>query len=424
MNIIKNAVCPGCTLLCDDVTFLVNGQRIESDNQCDMAQQWIGWANSKINAPHQSADEVRAAIRHLVSALKQSKMPVISGLANLPLQSQQVAWKIADATGAALGNTIEHRSQGSLYALQRQGKVTASLGEVANRGDLLIFWFCDPAQTHPRLLEKLKAGENKTVVVIDSTKTRSSQLADQFIQVKQDNAIEFLSNARRLLTNKDSDTASIAAGEGGNQAVQLVDLVTKCAYGCLIYGDRPTTTADDPETLGHQKWVRQLSDHTRMVSIGLRTDGNGRSGENVMSAFSGYPVAVSQAKGIPEYCGDIWSTSRLLERGQCDFLLLFAGRSLETELASLGTCAREHLATLPKVVIFSGPRPESPLLKNARMLQVAIPGASSSGDFCRLDDVLLPLAALRESKLPTDEAILCRVFESFGVATLARAGSR
>ena len=418
MKIIKNAVCPGCTLLCDDVTFAVDGQRIQSDVQCDIAQQWIAWVNSTINTPEQSAEEAQTAIEKLAAGLKQSKMPLIAGLANLPLQGQQVAWKIADAAGAALSNSIGQHSQGSLYALQRQGKVSASLGEIANRGDLLIFWFCDPAQTHPRLLEKLKASNDKTVVVIDSTKTRTAKLADHFISVKENNTIEFLSNARRLLSNKEDDKAASAikaseatGDEVRNAASQLVELVSKCDYGCFVYGHPLIRTADDPLTLGHQKLIRQLNDHTRMVSIGLRTDGNGKSGENVMSAFSGYPVAVSHAKGIPEYCGNIWSPSRLLEQRQCDFLLLFAGRSLETELSSLGTGAQAHLAAIPKLVIFSGPRPESTLLNNADMLQVAIPGASASGDFCRFDDVLSPMAALRESNLPTDEAILRRVSE-------------
>jgi len=411
MNIIKNAVCPGCTLLCDDLTFAVNGQRIQSDVQCDKAQQWIDWENSTVDAPQQSAEELQAEIERIVAGLKQSKMPLIAGLENLPLQAQQIAWKIADAAGAALSNSIGHRAQGSLYALQRQGKVSASLGEVANRGDLLIFWFCDPAQTHPRLLERFKAKNNKTVVVIDSRKTQTAQLADHFIQVNENDAIAFLSNARRVLANKGSDAAPEATVGVRDAALKLVDLATKCAYGCFVYGYCSTQTADDPITLGHQKLVRQLNDCTRMVSIGLRSDGNAKSGENVMAAFSGYPDAVSQTNGIPEYCGDIWSASRLLEQGQCDSLLLFAGQNLETELASLSTAARANFATLPKAVIFGGAKPDSDLLKNALMLQAATPGASGGGDFCRFDDVLLPLAALRDSKMPTDEEILGRVFD-------------
>jgi len=73
MNIIKNAVCPGCTLLCDDVTFQIDGQSIQSDIKCDLAQQWIGWANAEIDAPRKSAEEVQAAIGVIASGLKQSK---------------------------------------------------------------------------------------------------------------------------------------------------------------------------------------------------------------------------------------------------------------------------------------------------------------------------------------------------------------
>ena len=169
---------------------------------------------------------------------------------------------------------------------------------------------------------------------------------------------------------------------------------------------------DVPLTLGHQKWVRQLNDHTRFVSIDLRADENAKSGENVISALSGYPVAVSMAKGSPQYCGDTWSVQRLLDRRQCDFLLLFAGRRLEAELASLSENAREHLAALPKAVFFSGPRPDAAVLNNAIVLQIAIPGATGSGDFCRLDNVLLPLKALRKTHLPSDQDALHQLFES------------
>lgn len=412
MNTINNAVCPGCTLLCDDVSFDVDGQNIRSDVQCDMAQQWMKWANVQIGATKPPHDEVEMVAANIATRLRQSKMPIVAGLASLTVQGQQAAWKIADSAGAAISNSINHRSQGSLYALQRQGKVSASLGEVANRADLLIFWFCDPAQTHPRMLERLKAKCDKTVVVIDSTKTQTAQLADHFIQVNQHDAIEVLAHARQLLSNEPNGAVSETADAPASKAVQLVKLATSCAYGCFIYGHLTTQTRDDALTLIHQKWIRQLNDHTRMVSIGLRSDCNGQSGENVLSAFSGYPVAVSQAKGIPQYYGDVWSASRLIEQRQCDFLLLFAGRSLESELTSLSKEALNNLAEIPKVVLHGGLPPKSAAFKNANMMQIAIPGASGSGDFCRLDDVLLPTTALHESPLPNDWEILGRVFEA------------
>ena len=410
MNIIENAVCPGCTLLCDDVTYEIDGQKFQSNIQCAMAQKWIDWANAAPEASNQSMDDVQAAISHLVACLNQSKLPLIAGLGNLTLQGQQAAWKIADAAGAVLDKSIRHRGQGSLYALQRQGKVSASLGEVANRSDLLIFWFCDPVQTHPRMLEKLKASNNKTVVVVDSKKTETSKLADHVVIIEERETVEFLSAIRRLLSGGESETVS-AENKIRDEAIRLVKFVTSCRYGCFLYGHCPTGSADDPVTLSHQKLVRRLNDHTRMVSIGLRTDENGRSAENVMAAFSGYPVSVSQAKGIPEYCGDIWSASRLLERGQCDFLLLFTGRNWERELASMNSTAKANLAALSKVVIHSGTRPDSDVLNNALMLQVAIAGASGSGDFSRFDDALLPLAPLVDSNLPTDAELLSRVFD-------------
>ena len=39
-------------------------------------------------------------------------------------------------------------------AFQGVGEVTCSLGEVANRGDLIMFWGSNPAESHPRHFTK------------------------------------------------------------------------------------------------------------------------------------------------------------------------------------------------------------------------------------------------------------------------------
>ncbi len=415
MITIKNAVCPGCTLLCDDVTFHVDGHKLQSSIQCPEAQRWIEWANEQHTSGARGAVEVEVAIGAIAAHLKRSKMPLVAGLGQLTTQGQQVAWKIADASAAAVDVSLGQQRQASLYALQRQGKVSASLGEVANRGDLLVCWFCDPAATHPRLLDRLKAA-GKTVVVIDSTKTRTAEQADHFIALKENDALEFLGHARGLLREERSASTDGAGGrmEGLDgirlSSRQLIDRVVNSAYGCFIYGHVYSSTDDDPITLGHQKLVRQLNDHTRMVSIGLRDDGNSQSGENVLAAFSGYPRAVSLTKRIPEYCGNVWSAGRLLEERKCDFLLLFAGRAFEKDLAALGPAADAWFGSIPKGIIHYGALPEH--LSSADTLQIAIPGDSAEGDFCRLDDVLLPLNLLRQSELPTDLQVLERLYDA------------
>ena len=74
------------------------------------------------------------------------------------------------------------------------GEVTSSLGEVANRGDLIIFWGVDPVTTHPRHFERYslfpkgmfvpRGRADRTLVVVDIESHASADAADVFLQVK------------------------------------------------------------------------------------------------------------------------------------------------------------------------------------------------------------------------------------------------
>ena len=52
---------------------------------------------------------------------------------------------------------------GRVAAFQDQGRVSATLGEVKNRADLVIFWGVDPLTTHPRHWERYSVEPRGTV---------------------------------------------------------------------------------------------------------------------------------------------------------------------------------------------------------------------------------------------------------------------
>ena len=182
MKTYHNAICPGCNLLCDDVTFQVDGRQVRTEVKCDKAQAWVQMV-SQTPAASPTPDFVSNQLRALAQSLATAQMPLIAGIANLTTQSQQLAWKIADVCNATIDVSIANSNQGSLYALQRLGKVTASIGEIAMRGDVVVLWFCDPATSHPRLLERLQAKKTKRIIVVDSVRTKTAQVADKFIQL-------------------------------------------------------------------------------------------------------------------------------------------------------------------------------------------------------------------------------------------------
>ena len=79
-----------------------------------------------------------------------AQYPLIYGLSDTTSESQRVATSIADWTGSNLDTTSSVCHGPSGMGVQGVGEVTCTLGEVRNRGDLIIFWGANPAESHPR----------------------------------------------------------------------------------------------------------------------------------------------------------------------------------------------------------------------------------------------------------------------------------
>lgn len=109
---------------------------------------------------------------------------------------------IADWIGGTVDTTTSFDHGPSGVSFQGVGEVTCSLGEIANRGDLIIFWGSNPADTHPRHFSKyslLPAGmfvpggrQDRTCVLIDVHQTKSAESADIFLQIKPGKDFEAL----------------------------------------------------------------------------------------------------------------------------------------------------------------------------------------------------------------------------------------
>ena len=130
-------------------------------------------------------------------------------------------------------------------AIQQVGESTSSLGEVRNRADLVIFWGANPAESHPRHFERYSVdatGEfvpagcaDRTVVVIDTKPTATSQIADVFLQVKPGSDFDAIWLLRQLIRGDDPATEP----QTGVPLAAMRDLarrMTECRYGVVFFG--------------------------------------------------------------------------------------------------------------------------------------------------------------------------------------------
>src|SRR5262249_23022661 len=150
------------------------------ERACKLAEPWLLQQNSQ--TPPVAEIDGRAATfdeaaRYAAELLNQSRYPLIYGLSRSSTDGQRAAVRLADLLGATIDTTASRGHAPSVMAVQEVGESTCSLGEVKNRSDLVILWGCNPAETHPRHLERYAADcaglftprgrQDRTIVAID-----------------------------------------------------------------------------------------------------------------------------------------------------------------------------------------------------------------------------------------------------------------
>ena len=89
-----------------------------------------------------------------------------------------------------------------MLAFQRVGRVSATLGEVKNRADVVVFWGADPVVSHPRHWQRYsveprgrfipQGRAGRTVIVVDQQRTATAEEADLFVEIDASRQFEVL----------------------------------------------------------------------------------------------------------------------------------------------------------------------------------------------------------------------------------------
>lgn len=452
----NNCVCPGCTLLCDDVTFEVRGSTITTSSDCPQCQQWAE-AASRIVVPKEPAEEcasdlvrqIEAIADHLLAATA----PVICGLDAISTQAQQLAWKVADLARATISVSLSGTSGGRADSFARHGHVTGTLGETAHRSDLVVCWYCDPMETHPRLFERLSkfertdgegnAGPTKVILTVTDRETQTALASHHCFQVDRADAVTLLGLVRFLTSKRSSENsaknsgktvpesmfskiASAAGTELLEQARAVSDLLASSSHGTWI-GDDAMEGSESESVLATaadaslHRLIRQLNQQTPWLGLTLRGDGNGQSAENVLAAMGGCSTTTSFATGVPEAIDLGSGGPGLFSRQSCDYLLLFADDRTGQSRAGLLREERALLEQVPRAILDSSSVVDNSLLELSTrpgsgasihlFIPVAQTGRDAAGERCRTDGISMGLQALVPSNRPTVERVLEGVLE-------------
>jgi formylmethanofuran dehydrogenase subunit B len=381
-------ICLGCGCACDDIAVKVDAERLDAvENGCDLGRAWFGDGSvpGAVLAGGRAAT-IDEALDRATALLAGARMPLVYLAGDLTVEAYRGAVAIADRLRARLDGPASDTVATGLLAQQIRGRATATLGEVLNRADVLVFWGTDPSARYPRFLEryapaasgrKERGRTGRTIIAVDIGANRGPEAADVRVPLSADAELGALNAIRAQVRGRGPAADQEIAG--------LTERLTKARYLAIVYDAEPPGLAPDPLRVEALIALTQsLNGPTRAALTALRAGGNRSGVEALMTWQTGFPFAVDFSRGFPRYRpGE--SASRLIKSGAIDVLLLAGAPGLVPAAVSDGFQQVQLVAIGPRV---------SELLPSASVvIDTGIAGIHEEGTAYRMDDVPLPLRA-------------------------------
>ncbi len=302
------------------------------------------------------------------------------------IETARAAISLADRSGAIVDFSVGHFPAATV-ALQQVGMVTATLGEIRQRADLVLFWGSDPTTTHPRHLERysLPNGKPRKSLVIDSRQTETTGAVDRYVRIRPGSDAACFQVLRALLKGHSPTAARVKQDTGVAVEAwrELAGELGSATYGAMFLGEALATSrggvADCQVAF---QWIRELNDHTRFVCMVDWSRPASVTAEQVLTWQSGFPANVSFAAGYPRY--GAWTAEQLLLDQQVDLAMLVG----EDADHGLSAAARQRLTSIPCIAIGPGDHP-APFANVS--LAAARNGIETHATWFRMDQV--PLVA-------------------------------
>ena len=412
--VISDYVCPVCHGLCDDLTVtLRDGEAPQISPPCERLQDWIAELETRpteIAFVRGSSASLGDAISEACELLRKSELPLLTGLSATTTDIVRAAVHLAETVDAVIDPCCGTGDSSALEAFQRLGISGASLGEIRQRSDLILFWNADPLRLSERFLDRfcgesdgefLKQGraDRHLVAIAGNRVDRPEAAFDQWIEWSPEEQVEALASLRLALQEGDSSSL------GGDSI--LSDLYVKlvnCTYGTAFFD-----FSEFPKALRTlivkelTLLVRELNDRTRFVMQSLGPETSLLTARQSICWQTGGAGAVRFVDAAPVYDPIVNSAVRVLVSGETDCCVLvggeWIGRLPESAIAHLSRC---------DTILLSPTVRELPFQPTVE-IRTSTPGYDEPGTITRLDGVPLRLRPLVSPRHLSAAEILDRV---------------
>lgn len=403
---IAHVTCLGCGCTCDDIVVTVRDERIvEAEHACPLGRAWFGDGRVPgvvlVDGRESGAEAALDAAAELLRAAR-GRLFVFLG-DDLTCAAQRTALGIADRLRAVADGVVSETAANGILASQRRGRAGATLGELRNRADLVVYWAVDPDARYPRYRERytghgsglhLRHGHhNRTAISVSVGADAGPPAADLHLSLRPEQEIAALAELRARLLGR---TLGGAAGPAEELAHLAARLAAARYVAVVADGEaaEPRRSADRTEAL--IALTQALNAPTRAALSTLRGGGNRSGAEAVMTWQTGFPFAVDFSRGFPRYQPEV--------RG----MVLFERRRFAAALvcgapASVPEALRLALAGVEAVAV--GPRASEAPFPARVAIDTGVAGIHEPGIGYRMDDVPLPLHAVVPGPRSAEETL-------------------
>lgn len=418
---VEHVACLACGLTCDDIAVTVRGGRIaEARNACARGREWFGDGRLPMEVrSHGEAVPLDHALRDAAALLGTARRALVYLAPDISCDAQRAAVAIADRLRGVVDTASSSAVAAGTLAAQRRGRASATLGEIRNRADLLVFWATDPGDRCPRYATRVapepvgafipEGRRGRTVVAVDVGDARGPASADLRLALAPGEELDAVAALRAAATGR-------ALGEGARALAEriapLANVFAGARYAVIVYDPEPGPPAPGGSARRAEALIalaQQLNRTVRCSLGALREGGNVVGAEAVLTWQTGYPMAVDFSRGYPRYRPDDGAAA-LLERGEVDAVLIVGSPEGASAL---------QLAHVQRVAI--GPRASLMTPPAHIAIDTGTAGIHEGGIAYRMDEIPLPLRPpLAGSPLP-ETAQMVRALHAQLAATLAGA---
>ena len=419
---IEDVVCTFCGCLCDDLVVEVEGDKIVNvENGCTLAnEKFMG--NTRLKTPikrvagNWTKIELEEAINTTAEVLMEADRPLLYGWSGTHGEAQTIGVHIAEMLGAVIDNTSTVCHGPSIMAIQEVGHPGCTLGQVKNRADVIVYWGSNPIEAHPRHMSRYttyadgfflkEAFHERKVIVVDTRKTETANIADEFVMVEPGADYALLSALRAIVRGKGDLLPQNIAGVEREQLFRVADMCKSAKFGAIFFGLGLTMSRGKYKNIRNAiELTEELNRHTKFTISPMRGHWNVYGSNEVFTWISGYPFAVDFARGIAFYNPGETTSVDILRRGECDACLVVAsdpGAHFPKE------CCK-HLASIPTIQI--DPHVNATTHLSHLQIPVAVTGIDSEGTAYRMDGVPIRTRKVIETGYPSDCEVLDRIYQ-------------